>query len=296
MTTPDPLVPTEVRALMQRHGMRPQKRLGQNFLIDRNVRDRIAASARITPQTPVLEIGTGLGALTLALCDQAEHVLTLEIDRHLLPALDETLAQAPRLERMHADFMLQDTAALLDKAFGVKRGIVAANIPYYITTPILEKLLNHRTRIERIVLLVQQEVAKRATALPDTPEYGSLSLFVQFQARAFIAGSVSPSVFYPAPEITSSILVLEPLAEGAIAVADERLFFHLVRAAFGQRRKTLLNALLRAPASFELGLTMQDRAKAETLLQLAGIDGGRRGETLSLQEFARIANIWQSSV
>ncbi len=278
--------------MLRERNIRLQKRLGQNFLIDRNTRDRIARAAKMEIDLPVLEIGTGLGALTSALSHQAPKVTTIEVDTRLIEPLQETLAPYKNVTLISADFMHIDIPKLLDDAFGAEKGIVAANIPYYITTPILEKLLAHRSRIARIVLLVQQEVARRVVAAAGSDDYGSLSLFVQFQADSVIVGDVPPTVFMPQPEVKSSILVLTPSERGTVPVRNEDRLFHIVRAAFGQRRKTVLNALMRAPASFGLCLGMEDRQELEDLLRRCGIKPDRRGETITLQEYATLADAW----
>ncbi len=286
----DPTSPKQASELLRAHGLRPQKRLGQNFLCDRNTLDRIVRAAELSPDDPTLEIGGGLGALTLALADHASTVTTVEIDRHLEPILRQVTEDKPNVHLVFEDFLRLDLTALLDTAFGDRKGVVVANIPYNITTPILERLLAQKARLRRIVLLVQYEFAQRMVAAPETEDYGAMSLFAQYHAQVELVGIVPRTVFLPPPEVNSAILTLTPLLPGAAAVRDEARLFHLIRAAFGQRRKTLLNALLRAPASFGLGFTTGDRAAAEALLVRVGIDGNRRGETLSLEEFARLAD------
>ncbi len=290
--TLDPVSPKQASELLQAHGLRPQKRLGQNFLVDRNTLDRIVRAADLQPHEPVLEIGGGLGALTLALAAVSPSVTTVEIDRHLEPVLRELTANTPNVRLVFADFLQKDsTGPLFDAAFGDKPGIVVANIPYYITTPILERLIEHKSRLRRIVLLVQHEFANRAVARAASDDYGAMSVYVQYHTHPEIVGTVPRTVFLPPPEVGSAILALDPMVPGTIAVRDEQRFFNIVRSSFAQRRKTLLNALLRAPASFSLGFGMDDRARVEALLARAGIDGNRRGETLSLEEFARLANL-----
>jgi len=282
--------PRQASELLQAYGVRPQKRLGQNFLCDRNTLDRIVRAANLTPDDPALEIGAGLGALTLALAATAPSVTAIEIDRSLEQILREVTSGHPNVQLIFADFLRLEIPALFDQAFGDRPGVVVANIPYYITTPILERLLAHKARLKRIVLLVQQEFARRMIAAPGTSDYGAMTLFVQYHAQVEMVGVVPRTVFLPAPEVNSAIIALTPVVPGTVPVRDESHFFHIIRAAFGQRRKTLLNALLRAPASFGLGFTMDDRAEVEKLLARAGMDGNRRGETLSLEEFARLAN------
>jgi 16S rRNA (adenine1518-N6/adenine1519-N6)-dimethyltransferase len=285
----DPTSPKQASELLRTHGIRAQKRLGQNFLCDRNTLDKIVRAANLTPDDRVVEIGPGLGGLTLALSRVAFSVTAVEIDRHLEPILTETLADVPNVQVVYADFLKLDLNALFETAFGEHHGVVVANIPYYITSPLLEILLDNKKFIKRIVLLVQNEFAQRAVAKAGSDACGSMSLYVQYHARAEICGVVPPTVFLPSPEVTSAILALDPVLPGTIAVENEDRMFHLIRSAFGQRRKTLLNALMRAPASYDLGFTVNDRERAEALLARAGIDGNRRGETLTLEEFARIS-------
>jgi 16S rRNA (adenine1518-N6/adenine1519-N6)-dimethyltransferase len=172
--------------------------------------------------------------------------------------------------------------------------VVVANIPYYITSPILTRLIDHKSRFRRITLLVQQEFARRMAAPPGSDECGAMSLYAQYHTHVEIAGVVPRTVFLPPPEVGSAIVTLDPVMPGTVAVRDEARMFHLIRAAFGQRRKTLLNALLRAPASFGLGFTMDSRPEVERLLQVAKLDGGRRGETMSLEEFARLSDAFDA--
>jgi 16S rRNA (adenine1518-N6/adenine1519-N6)-dimethyltransferase len=279
----DPASLSNASALLRAHDLRPRKRWGQNFLCDRNALDRIVKAAALRPDDRTLEIGPGLGALTLRLADLSSFVTAVEIDPLLEPVLQETLAGRTNVRIITHDFLKLDLSALLDEAFGPDPGVVVANIPYYITTPILEKLLAHKGRVARIVLLVQHEFAERLAARPATEAYGSMTVFAQFHTRVEIAGPVSRNCFLPAPEVASSIVVFTPVEGGTVPVRDERAFFRLVHAAFGQRRKTLPNALAG-------GDTDLDRAEAEALVRRTGIDPGRRGETLSLQEFAALAD------
>lgn len=285
-----PSSPKTASDLLRAHNLRAQKRLGQNFLVDRNTLDRIVRAANLQSDDPTIEIGGGLGALTLALAAASGSVTTLEIDRNLEPILREVTADCPNVHLIFEDFLRQDLDALFDQAFGGKKGVVVANIPYYITTPILEKLLAHKDRLKRIVLLVQHEFARRMVADADTDDYGAMSVWVQYHAEVELVGTVPRTVFLPPPEVSSAIIALTPVVPGTVPVRDESRFSYIVRAAFGQRRKTLLNALLRAPASFGLGFTMESRSDVEALLARADIDGNRRGETLTLAEFARLAD------
>ena len=282
--------PKQVSDLLRTHGLRPAKRLGQNFLCDRNTLDRIVRASNLPSGDPVVEIGGGLGALTLALAAASPRVTVIEMNRHLEPILTEVLASTENVRPIFQDFLRLDHSELFETAFGGARGIVVANIPYYITTPILEILIAHKARLKRIVLLVQQEFAERMVAPPGSEACGAMSLYVQYHARVELIGSVPSTVFLPRPEVSSAIVALTPVLPGTVAVKNEPRMLHIIRSAFIQRRKTLVNALLRAPASFGLGFTMEDRARVEALLKSVGIDGGRRGETLSLSEYAAISD------
>ncbi len=282
--------PKQASELLRSHGLRPQKRLGQNFLCDRNTLNRIVRAANLTSDDPVLEIGGGLGALTLALAEISPLVTTVEIDLKLEPILREVTADLPNVRLIFQDFLRMNLEEALDEAFGDKQGVVVANIPYYITTPILDKLIESKRRIKRIVLLVQHEFAQRMVAPPGADECGSFSLYAQYHASVELIGVIPRTVFLPQPDVSSAIIALNPISPGSIPVQNEERMFYLIRSAFSQRRKTLLNALLRAPASFGLGFTLEDRPALEALLERAGIDGTRRGETLSLTEYARISD------
>lgn len=282
--------PKQASELLRQHGLRPVKRLGQNFLCDRNTLDRIVRAANLPSDDPVVEIGGGLGALSLALAASSPSVTVIEIDRHLEPILTEITAPHENVRLIFQDFLRLNHVELFDAAFGEKAGVVVANIPYYITTPILEILIANKARMKRIVLLVQQEFAERMVAAPGSEACGAMSLFVQYHAVVELIGTVPKTVFLPSPEVSSAIVALTPVMPGTVAVKSEERMLHVIRAAFIQRRKTLVNALIRAPQSFGLGFGMEDRVKVEALLAGVGIDGTRRGETLSLQEFARISD------
>ncbi|MGC8668522.1 MAG: 16S rRNA (adenine(1518)-N(6)/adenine(1519)-N(6))-dimethyltransferase RsmA [Chthonomonadales bacterium] len=279
----DPATPSGASALLGAYRVTPRKRWGQSFLVDRNVLHRIADLAAIQPHERVLEIGAGLGALTRCLAQRASHVTTVEVDARLEPILRSAMEGIPNASLIMADFLRLDTAQLLKEAFLCGLGAVVANIPYSITTPILERLLSHKRLISRMVLLMQQEVADRLAAHPGTDAYGSMSVFAQYHARVEILGTVPPSVFLPRPEVSSSIVRLTPILPGAVAVADEDLFFQVVRCAFGQRRKTLANALRRL-------LPNLDAPRVAEVFLKAQLDAGRRGETLGLEEFAQLAS------
>jgi len=279
--------PAAVSALLKRHNLHPRKRFGQNFLVDGNTLAKIVAAGELGPGGAALEIGAGLGVLTAALADavtETGRVVTVEVDTDLLPALAETVGEKLQVQVVTADAIALDWPLFLDTHFaaGVTPAVVA-NIPYNITSPLLTTLLEQHGRFSRIVLLVQKEVAVRLAAKAGTPDYGSLSVFVQYHARVETVGVVSRRVFFPPPDVDSAIVRLTPHAAPPVDVPGEAQLFAVVRAAFGQRRKALLNALSGDPA---LGW---DRERAAAALEAAGVEGGRRGETLTLAEFAALS-------
>ena len=280
--------PSVTRQLMQSHSVSAKKSLGQNFIIEPQVIADIVAAAGCDKQDLVLEIGPGLGSLTQALSAAAGQVLALEIDQSLLAALAESLAGCANVQLLHADAMEADLAGLL-AAFAdrpdLRPGFMAvANLPYYITTPLLMRFLEQpQLPWRRLVFMVQKELAERMQAAPGGKDYGALSLAVQYRAAARLAFTVPPTVFLPRPNVASAVIVLERLPQPPVRLAPEaeQLFFAVIRAGFGQRRKTLLNSL-----SAGLGL---DKQQIGAALLAAGIEPGRRAETLSLAEFARLA-------
>ncbi len=271
-----------VKELLACHGIRPKKRLGQNFLIDRNVLDRLLDAADLAPDSSVLEVGPGLGVVTAEAAKRVGRVVCVEIDRDLKPGLEETLSGCENAEVMIDDFLKLDLADVLGSDPG--RWTVIANLPYYITTPILAKLIDAKRHFSAILLMVQREVAQRLRAVAGSDEYGAISVFVQYHCEIESVMRVSRNVFFPIPDVDSELVKLTVRDVPAVSVADEALFFSIVRAAFGKRRKTLLNAL---SSSADL---KWDRQRAHDVLDSAGIDPGRRGETLSLDEFAALAN------
>jgi len=279
--------PAAVSALLKRHNLHPRKRFGQNFLVDGNTLAKIVAAGELGPGGVALEIGAGLGVLTSALAEavtETGRVVSVEVDTDLLPALAETVGDKPQVQVVTADALALDWPAFLDAHFpeNVKPAVVA-NIPYNITSPLLTTLSEQHGRFSRIVLLVQKEVAARLGAKAGTPDYGSLSVFVQYHAQVETIGMVSRRVFFPPPDVDSAVVRLTPHAAPPVDVPNEAQLFAVVRAAFGQRRKALLNALSGDPA---LGWSREQAAAA---LEAAKIDSGRRGETLTLSEFALLA-------
>jgi 16S rRNA (adenine1518-N6/adenine1519-N6)-dimethyltransferase len=279
----------QTKALLKKYGFRFKKSLGQNFLVDEGVFRKIIQAAELSPQDLVVEIGPGLGTLTEGLAEEAGQVIVVEIDQRLGPILQETLDNRENV-RIHLGDVLKtklDQLVLEMSAGqfgpGGKRYKVVANLPYYITTPIIMQLLEEGHHLETMVFMVQKEVAERMVAEPGGKEFGALSVAVQFYCRAEIVTLVPKEAFIPPPEIESAVIKLSKRSEPAVAVTSAALFFRVVKAAFGQRRKTLLNALVNG--SFGL-----EKAKWTTLLSDLNIDSQRRGETLSLDEFALIAN------
>lgn len=264
--------PSELKPLLERHGLALQKRFGQNFLISRVHIEKIADAAKLTEADSVLEIGPGAGVLTVELARRAGKVTSIELDRNLLPLLDEVLAEFDNVTVLQGDAL----ALPLPEA-----NKVVANIPYNITSPLLVRLLSHRPAFQSLTLLVQKEVAQRLVAAPGTSDYGALTVFVNYYAKARIAVQVPKGVFLPPPKIDSAAIHLEVHSTPPVEVPSEEALFAVSRAAFGQRRKTIANAL-------SAGLD-RPREQIESALNQVGIDPLRRGETLSLADFAALA-------
>lgn len=275
--------PKRTKEIIARHGFSFKKSLGQNFLIDQNILDKIVAAAGLDKTKGALEIGPGIGALTQKLADAAKVVTAVEIDNRLLPILAEVLEDQSHVEVVHGDVLKLDLRALMERRYADTTGVsVVANLPYYVTTPILMKLLEERLPLEHIVVMIQKEVAERMAARPGGKTYGSLSVAVQYYCEPELVCTVPHTVFIPQPNVDSAVIKLTLRAAPPVQVSDEAFFFRVVQASFAQRRKTLVNNL-GALAGKEHRETLQ------TLLNDCGVDPGRRGETLSLQEFARIS-------
>ena len=272
-----------IRAVLGRHGFHFSKSLGQNFLTDESVPRRIAERSGAAEAGNVVEVGPGMGCLTAELCRRAEKVVAVELDRALLPVLDETLAEFDNFEVVQGDVLALDLAALCREKFGDGRAVACANLPYYITTPAITALLESHA-FERITVMVQKEVAQRICAAPGTAAYSAFSIYVQYYAAAETLFDVPADCFVPRPKVDSAVLQLTPLDSPAVKTQDEKLFFALVRAAFNMRRKTLVNAL--GPV---LSSSMGKEEITELVLSV-GLDARVRGERLSLEEFARLAD------
>ena len=266
-----------------------QKKYGQNFLIDTHVLDKIMRAADITGDDLVLEIGPGIGTLTQYLCENAREVIAVEIDRMLIPILkDDTLSAYDNVEVINDDIMKVDISRLVEEKNGGRPIKVVANLPYYITTPIVMSLLERDLPIKSITVMVQKEVAERMQAKPGTKDYGALSLAVQYRADTYIAANVPPNCFMPRPQVGSCVIRLTKREKPYVEVISPELMFRLIRAAFNQRRKTLVNALSN---SGEVGYAKEKILEA---LTLSGIPENERGEKLGLEEFGRLADVLSS--
>lgn len=275
--------PSVIKDIMNRYGFRFSKSLGQNFLIEKSVLERIVTGAEITHEDLVLEIGPGFGTLTRYLSESARQVVSIEIDSSLLPVLEETLADCPNVSVVHGDVLQVDLRALIRERFDNRPPKVVANLPYYVTTPIIMKFLEEEIPVTDLVVMVQKEVADRMAAKPGGKDYGGLTVAVQYFCNPEILFKVSTGCFMPAPTVESSVIRLKVLNEPRVKVLSRKCFFATVKAAFGKRRKTLLNALTNS----ELQLS---KDAVRMALDSVGIDPGRRAETLSIDEFASLAN------
>ena len=266
--------------ILKTFNLRADKRLGQNFLVDEQIVKQIIAAAELSAEDTVLEVGPGIGTLTQALAETGAQVVAVELDRRLLPVLAKTLAGYDNIEIINEDILQLD----IRKAVPQENFKVVANLPYYITTPIIFNLLEQKLPMERLVAMVQKEVAERMVAKPGGKDYGALSVAIQYYTEPAIAFVVPPASFVPPPSVDSAVIVCKRRQEPPVQIVDEKLFFRVVKAAFSVRRKMLSNALK------NMGI---DNEQAAAWLELAEIDGKRRGETLSLEEFAALTNTFE---
>ncbi len=273
--------PKTIRTIAEQFGFTFKKGLGQNFLTSQTVLEEIADAAEIDGGG-VLEIGPGFGVLTQELSKHAKKVVSIEIDERLNDVLDYTLAECENVKIINADVMKTDLPKLIADEFGNERISVAANLPYYITTPIITMLLEQKLAINNIVIMIQKEVAQRLNAQPGTKDYGAITLLCRYYTEPEIITTVPAGLFVPPPKVDSAVLKLRILDEPAVKVKDEAVFFKTVKAAFAQRRKTLLNCLAQAFPMSKPELT--------ELMESIGITPSRRGETLSIEEFAKLAD------
>ena len=270
------------KEVVQKHNFKFSKSLGQNFLIDTNVIDRILEGARVTEGDYVIEVGPGIGTLTKEMGRTAEKVVAIEIDKTLIPILEETLADFPNIEVINQDILKVNVQELAKEKLNGGPVKLIANLPYYITTPIVMKFLEEDIPVTDIVVMVQKEVADRMNAQPNSKDYGALSVSVQYYCDTEIVAKAPRHMFMPQPNVDSTVIGLHIREEKKYNVDNEDIFFKTVKASFGQRRKTLLNSL------GGLGFLSKDQIKIA--LQEANIDEKRRGETLSIEEFASLSN------
>lgn len=278
-------IPQNTIAVLQKYQFHFQKKFGQNFLIDPHVLGKIIEAADITDDDFVLEIGPGIGTMTQYLCENAREVVAVEIDRNLEPVLAETLADYENVTVIWEDVLKLDIGALVKERNGGRPIKVVANLPYYITTPIIMGLLESRVAVESITVMVQKEVADRMQAGPGTKDYGALSLAVQYYALPEIAANVPPNCFMPRPKVGSTVIRLTRHRTPPVKTADEALMFRIIRASFNQRRKTLANGLNNAS-----GIPLAKEVIQECIQEL-GVPVTVRGEALTLEQFARLADL-----
>lgn len=276
--------PKETIEIIQKYQFVFQKKFGQNFLIDPHVLDKIITAAGIGPEDCVLEIGPGIGTMTQYLAEHARQVIAVEIDSNLIPILGETLNDYPNVTIINDDILKVDINRLVDEHNGGNPIKVVANLPYYITTPIIMGLFESGVPIDNITVMVQKEVADRMQVGPGSKDYGALSLAVQYYASPYIVANVPPNCFIPRPNVGSAVIRLTRYKEPPVQVTDPALMFRLIRASFNQRRKTLQNGLNNSP---ELSYTKEDIAEAIAGL---GLPASVRGEALTLEQFAALAN------
>lgn len=277
--------PQKTIEIIKKYDFAFQKKFGQNFLIDAHVLDKIIAAAEVGPEDFVLEIGPGIGTMTQYLAEHAREVVAVEIDTHLIPILEETLSDYDNVTIINADVLKLDIAALAQEKNGGKPIKVVANLPYYITTPIIMGLFESDVPIDNITVMVQKEVAQRMQVGPGTKDYGALSLAVQYYAEPYLAANVPPNCFMPRPKVGSAVIRLTRHKEKPVQVKDEKFMFKLIRASFNQRRKTLQNGLNN---SSEIDV---NKAQVVEALEKMGLSATVRGEKLTLEQFAQLSDL-----
>lgn len=286
-----PYTRSAIRDISERHGFRRADSLGQNFLVDRNIIEKIIDAAELTQETLVIEVGPGMGALTQLAAEKVGKVIAVEIDRHLIPVLNEVLGPIENVEIINRDILKTDINELIvaerknfsDSGRELKRVVILGNLPYYITTPIIMGILEKEVDMDTMVIMMQKEVADRIVATPGGKTYGALSIACQFFCETYYVTTVPRTVFQPQPKVDSAVLRLDRRKElpWEIGAGGRELFFKVVRAGFNMRRKTLLNALS------AMGI---DKTDLKNILKSVEVEPSRRAETLSIQEFARISN------
>lgn len=287
MSQHDIATPSRTIEIQKKYGIQAKKSLGQNFIIDTNILSNIVAGGKVDKDTVVIEVGPGIGALTEQIARAAKHVYAFEIDQRLLPVLEDTLSAYDNITVINQDILKVELEAFF-KEYNLadERVVVMANLPYYITTPIIINFLQAPITIDQMIFMVQKEVGHRIAAKPGTKEYGSLSIAVQYYAQAETLFVVPKTVFRPQPNVESAIISLDLLDQPKADVRDEDYFFRLTKSSFAQRRKTLWNNL-----KIAYGKDAETTEKLQQALEQAGIDPKRRGETLTIDEFADLANV-----
>lgn len=278
-------IPSNTIAVLQKYNFNFQKKFGQNFLIDTHVLEKIIAEAQITKEDCVVEIGPGIGTMTQYLAESAAHVVAVEIDRALIPILQDTLSPYDNVEVINEDILKVDLQKLVEEKNGGRPVKVVANLPYYITTPIVMGLFESGVPLHSITIMVQKEVAERMQAGPGTKDYGALSLAVQYYARAEVVANVPPNCFIPRPNVGSAVIRLTRYEKPPVEVRDEKLMFAIIRASFNQRRKMLANGLGNA-AGVSAG-----KDEVRSALVSMGLSENIRGEAMTLEQFAQLSNL-----
>lgn len=272
-------------AVLDKYNFNFQKRYGQNFLIDAHILDKIVSGAGVGKDDCVLEIGPGIGTMTQYLCERAGRVIAVEIDKSLIPILEDTLSEYDNVTVINEDILKVNIGELVDKYNGGKPIKVVANLPYYITTPIIMGLFESHVPIDSITVMIQKEVADRMQVGPGTKDYGALSLAVQYYSEPEVIAYVSPECFIPKPKVGSAVIRLKRYDDPPVKVKDEDFMFRLIRASFNQRRKTLANGINNAPD------IRVSREELQTALEKMGLDINIRGEKLTLEQFAKLSDI-----
>lgn len=281
--TDNPSLAAKTKDIINRYGFAFKKNFGQNFLVDEHVLDKIISAADISSEDIVLEIGPGIGTLTAALAKRAKKVISVEIDKTLIPVLNEVLSGFDNIEIINGDILKTDIAKISEENGG-KRLKLVANLPYYITTPIIMGILEQRLPVESMTVMIQREVAMRMQAEPSSKDYGALSLAVKYRCTPYLAANVPQNCFMPRPNVDSAVITLTPHAKPPVEVKDEALMFALIKAAFSQRRKTLLNCI------FNSGQWDMGKDDIAELIRGCGFDERVRGEDLSLEDFAKLSD------
>ncbi len=279
----DLYMPSKTKEIVHKYGFKFSKSLGQNFLVDGNIIENICHGAEITEADGVIEIGPGIGTLTQQLTKYAKKVVAIELDKSLLPILEETLEGIDNVRVIQEDVLRVDLEKLIEEEFEGLNVKVVANLPYYITTPIIMKLLETRLKIKSISVMIQKEVAMRMVAPPGKKDYGALSVAVQYYSNPSIVTIVPNTVFIPRPNVDSAVIKLDVYETPKVKVKDQKLMFDVVKSAFGQRRKTIVNAL-------SGGYLDMSKDQIREVLEKAEIDPQKRGEVLSIEDFAHIAD------